>query len=233
LAQIALTSEDGSYGDFGHLKPANTKVQLYRDRDKLEIVWQDFDREKVERIGKILVIPLQLIAPFSMLSVILYFLSIIGFEILGLLTFSLVGIGISFFTFILLIPVLAIIKLFIPIIPNINYKLVIDERHIYYCRYQSQSRKPKILYQHLRSQIEILAYNPEYIFDKCLDSQGNVVRGYNITLPPKLYLYCGDTEYHVLDRLSQAEFLWLGQELSDFLNLELQIIYPTPKLPRE
>jgi len=229
LAQIALRSEDGSYGDFVHLKPANTKVQLYRDRDRLEIIWQDIDREKVERIDTIAAIPGHLINWLSLLCFISLFLSIIGSWILylGLFSFSSIF-TIAFFISPLSIFAAAIIKCFIP---EINYKLVINEQYIYYCKYQSQSQKSKILSQHLRSQIEILAYNPGYIFDKCLDSKGNVVQGSNITVPPKLYLYCGDTEYHVLDRLSQAEFWWLGQELSDFLNLELQIIYPTPELP--
>jgi len=224
LAQIALRSEDGSYGDFVHLKPANTKVQLYRDRDRLEIIWQDIDRERVERTDKIAKISFYLIVSLFWLGFISRYASIISYEIF------LWWFGICSSSPILSISAVVIVKHFIP---KINYKLVINEGHIYYCKYQyqSQSQKPKILYQHLRSQIEILAYNPGYIFDKCLDSQGNVVQGSNITVPPKLYLYCRDTEYHVLDSLSQAEFWWLGQELSDFLNLELQIIYPTPELP--
>ncbi len=36
-----------------------------------------------------------------------------------------------------------------------------------------------------------------------------------------------------LSLLTQAELWWLGQELSDFLDLELQIIYPTPQPPAE
>lgn len=32
-------------------------------------------------------------------------------------------------------------------------------------------------------------------------------------------------------KLSQAELWWLYNELSEFLNLELQVIYPTPKVP--
>jgi hypothetical protein len=88
-----------------------------------------------------------------------------------------------------------------------------------------------VLSQDSRSKIEVLAYNPGYTFDECLSSDGKVIRGSNITVPPNLYLYCGDVEYKCLNRLSQAEFWWLGQELSDFLNLELQVIYPTPQLP--
>jgi hypothetical protein len=89
---------------------------------------------------------------------------------------------------------------------------------------------------HLRSQIEILAYNPGYTFDKCLDTKGKLIQGSTITIPTKLYLYCGNFEYSFPAHFSstkffQAELWWLGQELSDFLNLELQVIYPTPKVP--
>lgn len=61
LAQIALVSEDGSYGDFVHLKPANTNVRLYRDRQKLEIIWNAVDREKAERIDTIAAMPFKLL----------------------------------------------------------------------------------------------------------------------------------------------------------------------------
>jgi serine/threonine protein kinase len=59
-AQISLASEDGSYGDFAHLKPASTQVRLHRDREKIEITWQDLDREKATKIDNIALIPLGL-----------------------------------------------------------------------------------------------------------------------------------------------------------------------------
>jgi serine/threonine protein kinase len=37
LAQTSLGSEDDSYGDCSHLKPANSKIKLYRGQDYLEI----------------------------------------------------------------------------------------------------------------------------------------------------------------------------------------------------
>jgi serine/threonine protein kinase len=38
-AQLALKSEDGSYGNFDRLKPAHTQIRLYRDRNRLQITW--------------------------------------------------------------------------------------------------------------------------------------------------------------------------------------------------
>lgn len=117
-----------------------------------------------------------------------------------------------------------------------NYHLIIDNRYIYNLRDHNQGHDPIKVSEHLRSQIEILAYNPGYTFDKCLDTTGKIIQGGTITIPPKLYLYCGNFEYSFpaqfsSTKFSQAELWWLGQELSDFLNLELQVIYPTPKIP--
>ena len=124
-----------------------------------------------------------------------------------------------------------IIKIFVK---QVDYKIAIDDRYIYRCKSPLNYKKWKILSQHPRSEIQFVAYNSGYTFDKCLSSDGkNVIPGSNITVPPKLYLYCGDVEYDCHRLLSQAEFWWMGKELSDFLNLELQVIYSTPELPTE
>jgi len=231
LAQIALTSEEGSYGDFTHLKPANTKVQLYRDREKIEIVWQDIDRDKAARIDAIAVIPSVLIIVLILICFTSFFISLLVSWMAYIGSLAFLG---MFFTIFIIWPMSVLFantaKQFIN---KVDYKLVIDDRYIYRFKSQSKLKKTKTLSQNLRSKIEILAYNPGYTFDKYLSSAGNVVSGTDTTVPPKLYLYCGGIEYSFHDRLSQAEFWWLGQELSGFLNLELQVIYPTPKLPTE
>jgi serine/threonine protein kinase len=231
LAQVALTSEDGSYGDFVHLKPANTQVQLYRDRDKLEIVWNDIDREKADRIDGI----------EEMVSILFYLLMLICFVsmILSLLVSwtryisALAFCGILFTIFVIWPASVLTTSVMKQFLRKIDRKLVIDDQYIYHYKFQTEHQTPKILYQCPRLQSEILAYNPGYIFDKCLSNDGKIISGSNIIVQPKLYLYCGDIEYHLFDRLSQSELWWLGHELSDFLNLELQVIYPTPKLPTE
>jgi serine/threonine protein kinase len=231
LAQVALTSEDGSYGDFVHLKPANTKVQLYRDRDRLEIVWNDIDQEKAARIDAIAEIPSTLIAILPLICLASFLLSLLvpWMAYLGSLAFF----GI-FFTILIIWPISALfIHVVKQFINKVDYKLVIDDQYIYRYKSQSKHQKSKKISQNLRSEIGILAYNPGYVFDNCLSSDGKFISGSNITVPPKLYLYCSDIEHCCHARLSQAEFWWMGQELSDFLNLELQVIYPTPKLPTE
>jgi hypothetical protein len=53
-----------------------------------------------------------------------------------------------------------------------------------------------------------------------------------VKIAPELYMYCGAAQRSIRG-FTQAELWWLGQELSDFLNIELQVIYPTPKVPPE
>jgi hypothetical protein len=48
LAQTALTSSDGSYGDFQQLKPANSQVELRRDPDRLELKLSNKYTENLE-----------------------------------------------------------------------------------------------------------------------------------------------------------------------------------------
>lgn len=84
------------------------------------------------------------------------------------------------------------------------------------------------------SNISLVAYNPGYTFDKYLDDKGKEIRRGKVVVKPKLSVYLGRMEYSIgNNQFSQAEMWWLGKEISDFLGLELQVIYPTPKAPPE
>lgn len=211
-AQLALKSEDGSYGNFDRLKPAHTQICLYRDRNRLQITWHQENKNVFCQVLYRLLFCFLIILIFYMLS-------------LGYMWVFFLMPGLSFFP-----------KEKISYWPKTNCHLIINDCHIYNLRDRKQGQEPIKLSEHLRSQIEILAYNPGYTFDKCLDEKGKLIKGSTITIPPKLYLYCGNFEYSFpaqfsSTKFSQAELWWLGQELSDFLNLELQVIYPTPKVP--
>ncbi len=209
VAQLALKSEDGSYGDFDRLKPAHTQIRLYRDRNRLQITWHE--------------------AYFGLPMLLFSILLILGIFTVGINSQSLIG-----YIF-LVLPALGILTRLSYYIyhfaPKTTNHLIIDNRHIYKLQDRRQGYKSIKLSEHPRSRIEILAYNPSYTFDKCLDTNGKLIPGSTITSSPKLYLYCGKFEYSFPTQFSQAELWWLGQELSDFLNLELQVIYPTPKVP--
>jgi len=215
-AQLALKSEDGSYGNFDRVKPAHTQIRLYRDRNRLQITWHEADTIRIFQMA------FRLFLYFLTIWICSTFIPLLA-GVIGYTCFFLLLLG--------------------ELITNINhpsfettYHLIIDDRHIYNLKDRRQRHKPIKLSEHPRSQIEILAYNPGYTFNKCLDTNGKLIHGSTITIPPKLYLYCGNFEYSFPARssstkFSQAELWWLGQELSDFLNLELQVIYPTPKVP--
>lgn len=203
-AQLALKSEDGSYGNFDRLKPAHTQIRLYRDQNRLKITWQ-----QVNTGYSLLLVCLGVLCFLSMM--IIPFIGAVGCFLL--LTF--------------ISP--QITKYW----PKTKCQLFMNDRHIYSLK---GYKKSPVRLRHLRSQIEILAYNPGYTFNRCLDTNGNLVQGSTIAIPPKLYLYCENLEYSIptdssSTEFSQAELWWLGQELSDFLNLELQVIYPTPEVP--
>lgn len=210
VAQLALKSEDGSYGDFDRLKPAHTQISLYRDQNRLQITWHQANENFSCQVffGFL----------FCFLIMIIYIPSL------------------WYMWFFLLLAILTVFPKKTNSCPKTNWHLIIDDRYIYNLKDHNQGHKPIKLSEHPRSQIEILAYNPGYTFDKCLDTNGKLIKGSTITIPPKLYLYCGKFEYSLpgkfaSTKFSQAELWWLGQELSDFLNLELQVIYPTPKVP--
>ncbi|MCM1983770.1 serine/threonine protein kinase [Lyngbya confervoides] len=218
VAQLALKSEDGSYGNFDQLKPAHTQIRLYRDQNRLQITWYHENPNFF----------LQILAGW------LLFASIIS------LVFS--SLTYMFFVFFICLMCFFLVNGLTRMIPKNNRRhktschLIIDEGHIYNLKDRKQGHNPIKLSEHPRSLIEILAYNPGYTFDKCLDTNGKLIQGSAITIPPKLYLYCGNFEYsfpaHFSSaKFSQTELWWLGQELSDFLNLELQVIYPTPEVP--
>ena len=83
-----------------------------------------------------------------------------------------------------------------------------------------------------RSEISLLVYSPGYTFDKYWDSDGNQQNRGQVTTEGKLLIYAGDNKYSI-EHLSEAEFWWLGKELSEILGLELQVIHSTPKVPAE
>ena len=83
-----------------------------------------------------------------------------------------------------------------------------------------------------RSQINRLCYVSSYTFDHFWDSDGKKISRGKVKVESRLIIYAGTYEY-TIEGLTNAEYWWIGQELSDFLDLELQVIYPTPKVPPE
>lgn len=230
-AQAALMSSDGTYGNFSSLKPARSKLKLYRDRDRLEIILPiNIAKNELAKAKKIKDI-LEAISGYGFLfGIILLFVN-------SLMFFVLIGYAIG--TFILGSIGFNLIKGAFYLIKGYQidascYKLVINHQFIYTTSTTIHRKNiDKTVSIDRRSEFDLVIYNPGYTFNEYLDGNSQVVRRGRVTIKPELQIYCQSNQYLIGDRLSQAELYWLGQEVSDFLNLELKVIYPTPKAPPE
>ncbi len=209
-ALTALKSKDGSSGDFLDLRPVDSQVKLYRDHNKLKIVYQ---------------------APAEKRGCCFFFvLWILGMYFFGWTCFIF---GILFGS--------ALWYLFNLAFPSkIQYWVVSIDRDGDIRKGIYSSEESTEVTRDVSSptqKINLLAYNPGYIFNEYLDETGKKIKRGEVIVAPTLSIYVGHIKYQIgessLKKLSQAELWWLGQELSDFLGLELQIIYPTPKAPPE
>lgn len=214
-ASNALISKEGNSGNFLHLRPANSQIKLERDRHKLTITYpeQQFHGFSCSTLMIILVIWITLYLIFESVSTII-----------------------------------AIVLLFMLLKKhnsrNITNKILhITRNGIIKTGYiDPESNKiqwlklPKDSVEYYVFQIDLVIYNPGYTFDKYIDDRGKVISGGVVEVQPKLSLYSNQMRYRYeidYQRQSQAELLWLGQEISNFLGQELQVFYPAPKVPRE
>lgn len=74
--------------------------------------------------------------------------------------------------------------------------------------------------------ISLLTYNAGYTFKNYIQASTNQKKKHEITLPPRLSIHAGRTAYHLKQKFTEAELLWLSQELSDFLHLPIQTLHP-------
>lgn len=226
VAMAELKSKNGSHSDDSHLRPVGSNVKLYRDQNKLEIV---FEKRRKKQIPGV-------IAIFWIFGIIFT-----G----GAMIFALLMINILIDVIQRIInninPNLnpSIRRIINIINPNLNpstfYKIIsINRNSTIRIGFSDDISEPK-QWQN-SSFINLLVYNAGYTFDNYLNDQGSVVNQ-TVTTQPKLFMYSEHgIEYEVGDdecQLSQGELLWLGEEISDFLGIEMKVIYPTPKVPPE
>jgi serine/threonine protein kinase len=203
-AQIALTSNEENSGDFVNLKPISSKVRLIRSQNKLKIVIN----EDPAGITWIIVAAV----------IVLYIVCV------------LIG---AHSSLIVMLAITSFLGIFICSFNPYCRKIVINDT----CISNQSSTHKKMTNNNLsilvRSNINFLAYSPGYTFNQHLDSSGVLLNQWKDKKAPELILYSGSQKYLINDGLSQAEIWWLGQELSDFLNLKLQIIGSKPNILRD
>ncbi|MGP1384137.1 MAG: serine/threonine protein kinase [Thainema sp.] len=204
-ALAALQSEDGSYGYYLNLKPTISDIELHRDRDRLEIVIPKSSDDP---------------AGFGC------------FLLMGMLLFLFAA---KFFITLFFL-LLASLCFFASRRKNRKLKEVIKiDRNDKISQFLCLGFKQWNFQSSAFEDIQHLIYNPGYTFDRYVDANGKTIRRGEVKVAPKLSIYASDIEYKVGDKLSltQPELWWLAQELSDFLDLEIKVIYPTPKVPPE
>jgi serine/threonine protein kinase len=222
-AKTDLQTKEKTAGNFLQLKPKDSHVKLYRDRDIISITYQEGYCET------------GCLGCFSWSFILLILFPIIGQSLI-----------VSSLSFVILI-LLAIIttSLFFYAIYDSSRKTKANQYNmILICIEKNREIKIGKYYKNLDNikwqnrsyfkDINLLAYNPGYTFDRYLDATGKVMKRGTVIVNPQLSIYANHVEYSIKNsRLSQAELWWLGKELSDFLELELQVIYSTPQEPPE
>ncbi len=78
----------------------------------------------------------------------------------------------------------------------------------------------------------MLIYTPSHQVQECVDLSKDEIRRINSSTTAQLCLHAGSEQY-VINELKADEFWALGQIMSDYLDIELQVVYPTPELPPE
>jgi serine/threonine protein kinase len=209
-AQNSLTSEDGSYGDFLHLKPAHSKVRLCRDRDNLEIRFASL--ANLVRVWPINTIGFPII--MTIFHIVLSPVIGLGGLVLGLSAY--------FFVF------LACVFVADGYLSSVTKVISIDRNSRIIRRGILSAENNKIKWgEPVLFGFDIIVYSHSYIFDRHRDNLQNE--------EPSIYSelsFNGQYGNYLINEagsgLTEAELWWLGQEISDFLGMELQVIHSAP-----
>jgi serine/threonine protein kinase len=226
LAQTALTSSDRSCGNFLNLKPTNSQVELYYNLDQLELKLND---EYTETVW-----PNRLSARLEDLS---FFINSATFACFILFVISHNVLALAYLIFSVFISH-AVNEFMVKYLESITYftcEIMSFDRASKMLKFGTYSEKTeaKKWSKQLEDEVQIdfLVYQPSYTFTNYFDTVSNQEKAGLAFTTPKLSICRGGHQYFISEyRLSDAELHWIGQELSDFLNLELQIIYPTPTI---
>ncbi|MEM8502869.1 MAG: serine/threonine-protein kinase [Cyanobacteria bacterium P01_D01_bin.1] len=208
-ASEMLHAKEQDQSSYQSLKPEGSKVVLRRENGRIEI-WTDKPGDSSIELGKASTFLICLAVGF-------YFPSLFIISIILMSAFNLV-IG-SFLTH-LLDGLLAI-----------RWQSVVEIDREKGIRTGARIKgRTAVKWRNQTSRfkdIDLLAYSPGYKFDSY--TQGNNTIRQSSGISPELSIHASDISYPVGHaQLSAAECWWLGQELSDFLDLELQTIYPMP-----
>ena len=85
-------------------------------------------------------------------------------------------------------------------------------------------------------QINRVIYSPSYTIDKCFDGNKRLVPAAKLKVDAKLSIIARYEEFCICETkkviaISDPDLWWLGNEISDFLDLKLEVISQTPVIP--
>jgi serine/threonine protein kinase len=212
-----LYSNQISDGYHLNLKPDNSEVTLNCNGDKLEISIRTISYTTnfamwlfISPFLSYILLCLSAVNPFSIIFV----------KLLSIIVFILVFIMFFFLEIVDYLTVISIEK---------DNEISLSYKFFDFIRWKKISSATQ--------KINLIAYNPGYQFDSFLDSTGREqYQTATVKINPSLSVYAGTKEFKIGGKyplLSQAEYWWLAQALSEFLELDVQVIYPTPKVPPE
>jgi serine/threonine protein kinase len=225
VAQASLTSNNSCLSNYSELKPTDTKIKLNYNNDCIEIIILRCEKPLTSRLMDCMAYLVTTFVCSVTLSIIVFPLAIAS-PVSG--AFSLHW-GVPIITYLICLWCSASFASFALRRSDTKsiIKIIIND---YKITAFNEIKYPAL--SNLRSEVSLLGYSPSYEFDHFLDSTGTQQNRGKVVTKPELFIYAGSNKYLIKD-LSAEEFWWLGHELSAILNLELNIIYPTPRLPPE
>ncbi|MGD1898747.1 MAG: serine/threonine protein kinase [Phormidesmis sp.] len=209
-ALIALKAKATPKGSYQHLKPEGTEVELESVGDRICITYDK---------------PIETAPEYTFLitaSVVIYLW----------FTGQMVLFSLGIFTVVFHQLLGAILLRLYRRIPSVGQQTIVEiDRHQGIRTGTRNKRTQKVWWAKQTSQfqdLDLLTYNPGYRFASYQEGKNKISQSGQGVLP-KLSIHSKELTYAIGHAgLSAAEFWWLGQELSSFLGLELQTIYPMP-----
>lgn len=221
IAQNALTSADGNMIYYAELKPKNTKIQLHCEGEQLQIILPYTVKQFFLTIVWIICLSF---LPALFYSMFFHFLTMMAIVVINLELNLNLSLDLSYLITCIIAMVVGFFNRFNPDDKKVARITINNEKIKAYNVFK------RGILTNPCSEISLLGYSPSYEFDKFLDSTGKQENRGKVITESELFIYAGSNKYSIKG-LTDAEYLWLGKELSEFLDLELQIIYPTPKVP--
>ncbi|MGD1898746.1 MAG: serine/threonine protein kinase [Phormidesmis sp.] len=231
IALATLDAKDRYSGYFPHLKPANSKVSIYRDRHQLAIISPPAQPSGTHWITYV----------FAAIPILGFSISLgtaFGLPI-PILNLAMIALYLTVALLAVYLCVRALWWLIILISQTVHsksYSLIAIDQQAGIQIAEARGSSPEQVRTSKRRKkqsapfhsITLLTYTPGYKFKRSYQMGFTKKQRAGVSLSPKLSIHAGRKEFIVSeDKLSAADLLWIAKELSDFLNLPLQTISPT------